>query len=249
MSGEPRVAVLAGDDAGAAQQVAGLVSRVVTPAEHPTPEELGALAGRATVAWIPPLSALEPGVLEALRRWCTARDAAVSAGPGGAAAERCEGAASGAGLQAGRATAPGDLVWARPWLLVDGAELPLERRIVLSAPGAVRLHGGELHPAPGARGVELDARWVLRPPAHLADHLAAVNAQSGHAARLLFLAGAEPTLRSLALRPCRSLVRSLAGVRGERRLALPRAVLEAYRDVLTAAKLWELGHPDAMGSR
>ena len=34
-------------------------------------------------------------------------------------------------------------------------------------------------------------------------------------------------------------------MRGSRRQALPRLVIESYREVLVTAKLWEHAHPDA----
>jgi len=69
----------------------------------------------------------------------------------------------------------------------------------------------------------------------------AVRARAG-AARLRDAAGLVASWRDLTVRPAALVARALLAVRGSRRAALPRVAVEAYREVLVAAKLWERAH-------
>lgn len=121
-----------------------------------------------------------------------------------------------------------------------------ETIVLLSSPGAVLLDGEAPRPAAGARIEELATALEIRLPEDLTQHLAGVNEQSTLAARLRHAAGREATWSDLSWRPVLHAVRALASASGARREALPHAVIEAYRGVLAAAKLWELAHGTAL---
>lgn len=128
----------------------------------------------------------------------------------------------------------------------ERAELGGVGRVVLSSPGAVVLCGELPQPAPGARVEELAVPLEVRLPEDLTQHLEGVNQQSALAARLRHAAGHEATWADLAWRPALLGLRALASATGSRREALPHAVIEAYREVLSTAKLWELAHGTAL---
>ena len=128
----------------------------------------------------------------------------------------------------------------------ERAELGGAERVVLSAPGAVVLDGERPRPAPGARVEELAVPLEVRLPEDLTKHLEGVNQQSALAARLRHAAGREAGWADLAWRPALLGLRALASATGSRREALPHAVIEAYREVLSTAKLWELAHGTAL---
>jgi hypothetical protein len=134
---------------------------------------------------------------------------------------------------------------ARVLRLDDGTRVRLPARIALSTPGAVVPLGDEPRALPGARIEDLAVPWDVALPADLASHLAAVNEQSSVAARLRHAAGRTIAWRDLTTVPAGYLLRALGGVRGSRRVALPHLVIEAYREVLVAAKLWELASGQA----
>lgn len=118
--------------------------------------------------------------------------------------------------------------------------------VLLSSPGAVVLDGETPRPVGGARVVDLPAPLEIRLPEDLTQHLAGVNEQSTLTARLRHAAGREVTWADLCWRPALHAAHALASATGVRREALPHAVIEAYREVLAAAKLWELAHGTAL---
>jgi len=199
-----------------------VVRRVVAASAFGSPHELAAAADleHANVLWLPPWAALTPVVVASVGAWL-----ALPEPEGGnprvahAALRLCCGSTS---ISFGR------------------------RHLVLSSPGAVDLVGDAPRPRAASRGSELDDVWEAGLPDDLASHLEAVNVQSSTAARLRHAAGELTTWRALTVTPLALLARSMAGVHGSRREALPRVVIEAYRDVLVAAKLWELAHGPAV---
>lgn len=130
--------------------------------------------------------------------------------------------------------------------LEDGTSVRLPPRIALSTPGAAAALADAPRALPGARVEDLVAPWDVALPADLAAHLAAVNQQSSVAARLRHAAGRTPAWRDLTTVPATYVLRALGGVHGSRRTALPHLVVEAYREVLVAAKLWELANAQAV---
>lgn len=118
--------------------------------------------------------------------------------------------------------------------------------VLLSSPGAVVLDGETPRPLAHARVATLDARLEIRLPEDLTLHLAGVNEQSTLVARLRHAAGRQATWSDLCWHPALHAVRALVSAHGARREALPHAVIEAYREVLSAAKLWELAHGTAL---
>lgn len=204
---------LDGGDAPLAAGLAALARRELRASAFATPGELeAALAGdEADVLWLPPWACVDDALLAAVAAF---REAA-----------------RGGALRVARA---------RLRLRVARAAIDLpEPHVLLSTPGAARLDGERPVPGPGAALDELPAPLVLDLPATLAEHVAAMNEQTSLAARLRDASGAAASWRDLTVRPAGFLVRALAAVHGSRREALPRIVIEAYRQVLVGAKLWE----------
>ena len=135
--------------------------------------------------------------------------------------------------------------WCGARLIAEDVEIRLPATVAVSSPGAVSLRGPDPRPRRGAIREELGATWRMHPPPTLSAHLDAVNRQSGEVARLLHLSGVRPSRRELALRPLLFLARAMLGARSRRNASAPRAVLEAYRRVLVAAKLWERTEGDS----
>jgi hypothetical protein len=133
-------------------------------------------------------------------------------------------------------------------LAVDGATLSLGPAVLLSTPGAVRLLGGEPRPRRGVDRTGL-GRLRLDAPRTLAEHLAAINEETSAEARRRRDAGLRPSWRGLTVEPLLVLARAALTARGPARISRPRAVLEAYRGALLAAKLWELVHVDGRDRR
>lgn len=126
------------------------------------------------------------------------------------------------------------------------AEIGGPARVVLSSPGAVVLDGELPRAAAGVRVEELGTSLGIALPEDLTQHLEGVNHQSSVVARLRHAAGREAEWADLGLRPALRALRAVASATGSRREALPHAVIEAYREVLSAAKLWELAHGTAL---
>jgi len=178
-----------------------------------------AIAAAVHVAWLPPWAALGPDVAAEVAAWCA---------------------------RAADASAP-VVACAVPRLRLDDAtSVRLPPRIVLSSPGAVDALGDAPRARRGARREDLVAPWDVALPVDLRSHLDAVNQQSSVAARLRHEAGQTTAWRDLTMVPAGYVVRALAGVTGSRRAALPHLVVEAYREVLVAAKLWELANGAAV---
>ncbi|HEY8517858.1 MAG TPA: hypothetical protein VIS07_20295 [Candidatus Binatia bacterium] len=190
------------------------VRRVIDAREHATPESLleAAEADQAAVLWLPPWASLDGRAAAAAAEWL-ARPASQPR----AARVRLELAYAGTVADAGR-------------------------RLVLSDPGAVTLEGERVVARPGARIDDLPEPWTVVVPETLREHLAQVDAQSSLAARLRHAAREPARWRSLVWIPATFALRALVATRGSRRLVLPHVVIEAYREVLVAAKLWELAH-------
>lgn len=128
---------------------------------------------------------------------------------------------------------------------VPGAVAPIGAALVLSRPGAARLRRGA--PTALARGsVELPQPWVLAAPRTLAGHLQGVNQQTSAAVRASSECDAPPGIGAL-LRPFVALPLRLGAGRGPARDRFARSVIEAYRDVLLAAKTWERRHAPPPG--
>ena len=128
---------------------------------------------------------------------------------------------------------------ARARLAIAGASsvAAAGRALVLSRDGAAGLRLGV--PTADARGgVDLPGRWVLAPPSGLSEHLQGVNHQTTAAVRVSSERAAAPGFGAL-LRPLAALPLRFAAGRGSGRERFSRNVLEAYRDVLLAAKSWE----------
>jgi hypothetical protein len=195
-------------------------ARVVAIAEHATP---GALAGasdvaRADVLWLPPWTVLTPDLVSRVHAWRVS--AATQAAPRVARARlelRC-----------------GDTLIARA-----------SPALVLSSPASVDLDGDLPRPLTGAQIDVLPGAWPVALPSDLRAHLEAVNAQSSASARLRHASGAAATWRALLVDPVVDTLRGIVAVRGSRRDALPRLVIESYREVLVAAKLWEHAHDES----
>lgn len=195
------------------------VQRIVAAEEFAAPRELAAAAEIESrhVLWLPAFAELTPGVAARVTAWLASADASPRVAH---AAVR---------LRCGATT------------------IPLRaRQLVLSSPGAVDLIGDTPHARPGVRDGDLGEPWEVSLPADLNAHLEAVNLQTSAAARLRHAAGERTSWRSLTLAPLGIFARGLGGVRGSRREAVPRLVIEAYREVLVAAKLWELAHGPAL---
>ena len=129
----------------------------------------------------------------------------------------------------------------------EGVAIGAPPRVLVSSPGAATLDGEQPAPAPAARVDELAVPLEVFLPDDLTRHLEGVNQQSSLAARLRHASGREAAWSGLAWRPALLLLRALASASGSRRVALPYAVIEAYREVLSTAKLWELAHGTALG--
>lgn len=216
MSARPLVAVALGDPPDEAVPAALGASRVFLLGEQESPAALAAIlaAEQADVLWLPAWCAPGPDAAAAVARW-RARPAALS--------------------EPSVARAP---------LLLHcggGASVRVAARLVLSSPGAAAPFGEVPRSVPGALVEDLAAVWDVRLPEDLASHLEAVNRQTSVAARLRHAAGQVTTWRDLTLGPAGRALRALGGMTGSRREAVPRVVIEGYREVLVAAKLWELG--------
>lgn len=129
----------------------------------------------------------------------------------------------------------------------DGVEIGALPLVLIASPGAATLDGEQPTPSPAARVDELAVPLEIRLPDDLTRHLEGVNEQSSVAARLRHAAGREAAWSGLAWRPTLVVLRALASATGSRRVALPHAVIEGYREVLSTAKLWELAHGTAFG--
>lgn len=129
----------------------------------------------------------------------------------------------------------------------DGVEIGAAPRLLLASPGAATLDGEQPSPSPAARVDELAVPLEIRLPDDLTRHLDGVNEQSSVAARLRHAAGREAAWSGLAWGPALVVLRALGSATGSRRVALPHAVIEGYREVLSTAKLWELAHGTASG--
>jgi hypothetical protein len=209
------VVVCAGGAAGALPaSVPFAVRRVVELCDLATPAELAAAAevDRAHVLWLPPWTMLDTTAADEVAAWLS------------------------------RAGGPPRVARARIELAHARSSAAVGRRVGLSDPGAVTLAGERALPWPEARVDELASAWRVMPPATLREHLESVNAQSSVVARLRHAAAEPASWRSLTWRPAAFAVRALASTRGGRRGLLPHVVIEAYREVLVAAKLWELAH-------
>ena len=193
--------------------------RVVAAHEHASATALAQAANvaRADVLWMPPWTVLAPELVASIVAW---RTAAASAGTPRVARVRLE-------------------------LRCAGTTITLAApRLVLSSPAAIELDGDLPRPRAGAHIDDLAPPWPVALPGDLRAHLEAVNVQTSTAARLRHAAGRVATWRALLLTPAIETLRGLAAVRGSRREALPRLVIESYREVLVTAKLWEHAHPD-----
>jgi hypothetical protein len=126
------------------------------------------------------------------------------------------------------------------------AEIAAPPRVVLSSPGSVVLDGDWPRAADAARVAELGVALEIRLPEDLTQHLEGVNHQSSVAARLRHGAGRDAAWLDLGLRPAWHALRAVLSATGSRREALPHAVIEAYREVLATAKLWELANGTAL---
>lgn len=195
------------------------VRAVVLAREVASPGALLAAAGVAEhhVLWLPAWAEVSPALATAVVDWC-ARDAA---GPRVARLR--------VRLSCG----------AR-------AEIGAPARVLLSSPGAATLDGEQPRPVAAARIDELATALAVRLPEDLTEHLAGVNEQSSLTARLRHAAGREAAWADLSWRPALLALRALASATGTRRDALPHVVIEAYREVLATAKLWELAHGTAL---
>lgn len=221
MNARPLVLVALGDAPDETPVAALGVERVVVLAEQDSSAALASTlaAEPSDVLWLPAWCVPGPDAAAAVAAW--RGRAAVSATPCAARAElrlHCGG----------------------------GTSVRVAARLVLSSPGAAELSGEEPHPRPDAQVEDLGMPWDVRLPDDLASHLEAVNRQSSLAARLRHAAGRAPGWRDSTVTPAGIAVRALLGVSGSRREALPRVLIEAYREVLIAAKLWELGHGAAL---
>ncbi|HZR83085.1 MAG TPA: hypothetical protein VFD92_18465 [Candidatus Binatia bacterium] len=220
MSDAPLAIVPEAPVAEARAALARLARGLLVPGEDASLEDIERLAARETLLWLPSWATLDDHLIAAITAWL-------------AAGERAPGGAGGGGRPAACATAPVVLV-------ADGVEMPLPAAVVASRAGSIALAGGEPRPRAEAAVATLSAPVRRRAPDTLSEHLIAINRQTTAAARLLRDAGPSPDLGALVGPPLALLARALAGARGERRRALPRAVLEAYRGILVAAKTWEL---------
>jgi hypothetical protein len=218
MSARGLVAVCWGEPAPEAASALGeITERTVAVAPGADPSEVERLAAAKPVLWLPASARIEPPLAAAIGAWL--EDAAASPR---VAFARC-------GLEAGP------------------VEVPLPRVLLLSTPGALRIVAGEPQPCRGVASSTLPVRLRWCAPASLSAHLMAINAETNLRARRLNDAGALPSWTGLTLRPLLVLAPAVLCARGPRRLALPRAVLEAYREVLLTAKLWELRHVSPLG--
>ncbi|MEW6270622.1 MAG: hypothetical protein AB1689_15165 [Thermodesulfobacteriota bacterium] len=190
------------------------VRRVVDTRELATPAEVAAAAEteHARVLWLPAWSRPGPRTLEAVAAWLER--------PGGTPR----------------------VARARLELAHAGGSAPADRRVVLSEPGAVELVGERVVAGSHAAIEDLAEPWTVAVPETLREHLEQVDVQTSAAARLRHAAREPARWRSLTWLPLAFALRALAGARGSRRELLPHVVIEAYREVLVAAKLWELAH-------
>jgi hypothetical protein len=203
-----------------------LASRVVVVGEDTTHRELQRLAAEETVLWLPPWAMVDDAAERALAAWLASVDGDAA---GAAVPARCAVAAIA--------------------LFSEPVAIALPRRVVASTRDAVEVRGERAAARAGAACEPLAAVIGARAPATLSEHLQAVNRQSSRAARLRLEAGERPTVAALAVAPLAILAGALVRARGRRRRALPRAVLESYRDVLATAKLWELREVGPGGAR
>jgi hypothetical protein len=211
MSGRPPIAISTGEPLPVrARELASIAERIVIVGPETRLAEIEALAATERAIWLPPWTVGDPALAAAIGEWLG---------------------------QAGDAP---QVALARRELVFGEVAIPLPRFVLLSTPGAVRVGGDLPAPRPAIPRTTIGARLRMRPPATLSEHLLAINRQTSEAALLSRDAGLRPTWSALWLRPTILVARALVGARGARRLALPRAVLEAYRGVLVNAKLWEL---------
>jgi hypothetical protein len=117
--------------------------------------------------------------------------------------------------------------------------LSLGRALVASTPGSVSLAGDRPIARDQAAVTELAAELLLDAPASLEAHLAEINADTSLAVGLGCGEDDPPWVRGLLWSPMSFALRALVTARGPRRAALPRIALEAYRQTLFTAKLWE----------
>lgn len=219
MSSVGLVAVSFGDAPAAAALAALGAANVVLARDAASPAALlaEAAAGERFVLWLPAWARVTAPLVSAVQAWC-ARDTA--------------------GARIARARVR--------WVCGGHAEIGGPVWMLLSAPGSVSLAGELPHPIPAARADDLTVPLEVELPDDLAQHLEGVNQQSSVAARLRYASGLEAQWAGLAWRPALLLLRALASASGSRRAALPHAVVEAYREVLATAKLWELAHGTAL---
>jgi len=124
------------------------------------------------------------------------------------------------------------LVWGR-------GSISLGRAVVFSTPASCDVRGGRPVARAGATETELDRGLDLEAPLSLEAQLRAINHETSLAADLGQAADERASWRGLLWRPLWIALRGLASARGARREALPRVALEAFRETLTAVKLWE----------
>ncbi|MBU6281232.1 hypothetical protein KGQ64_03240 [bacterium] len=187
-------------------------------------------------------------------------------------ADRVASLGDGIGLQEVRAAAAvGEILWLPPWAHLDDrlarglerfrsgtaevasaapllrdpdATIRLRRTVLVAKPGAARVLPTGLAPLAGARASVFDETLEVRPPG-LSGHLSGIDRQAEVCARLLEEAGVRASGARLAAAPIARLLSAMARSSGDRRAALARATLEAFREVLVQAKLWERASVDA----
>jgi len=218
MSARPLIAFALAHEPGPAIATALGAERVVllgADDPHAAGDDPLAAAQHADVAWLP--------------AWCAPGERAIAD-----AADWRARAATTTAPRAARAALR---------LRCDGdTSIVLPPRLVLATSCALDALTDEPRLRAGVPIDDLATPWDVLLPDDLAAHLDSVNVQSSAAARLRHAAGREAAWRDLTLVPAAYAVRALAGTRGSRRTALPRVVIEAFREVLVATKLWELAH-------
>lgn len=196
---------------GTEQLAVALGARIVTLRSAADLDRAVQESERSTVVWTHPWTRATPELCQALCR--TLGDFAAGGGVRVALARR-------------------SLVWR------DGS-ISLGRALVASAPGSILLRGDRPLARRDAVIAELGLDWQLDAPASLDAQLAEINADTSIAADLAAAAGDVPTWRGLLWSPLGFALRALASAHGRRRTGLPRIALEAYRQTLFTAKLWE----------
>lgn len=211
------VAVAFGDAPPAEVLDALGADELVLARDHASPQALldAAGAARRAVVWLPAWAEPSPALVVEIREWRAT---------------------------AGGASGPA-VALAVPRLVCAEASMRLAPRVLLSTPNAVTLHGETPLPVASATTVALAEPLDVRLPDDLQTHLEQINQQTSVAAGLRHAAGRQAAWRDLVATPLALALRGLAAASGSRRAALPRLVLEAYREVLVTAKLWELAHP------